>query len=203
MMVGHSLGGPYVTVFTKLYSAEVAGVVLVDPAHPDQFARFREIAGKSLMPTAGLARFGAAVAWTGLVRFQADAETPGSWPREIGRVTPAFLSTSVHALARETDAIPATLRTASELPSFGDRPFVVLTAGRGQSASALSQMGLTAEQGQRLRAASSALHEDQAARTSHGRHTVVPDASHYIQFDRSDAVIGAIRDVVHFVRGME
>lgn len=203
VMVGHSLGGPYVTVFTRLYGAEVSGVVLVDPTHPDQFARFREIAGKSLVPSAGLVRFGAAVAWTGLVRAQADAETPSSWPREIGRVTPAFLSTSVYALAREVEAIPTTLRTAGELQSFGDRPFIVLTAGRGQSSSALSQMGLTAEQGERLRAASSALHEAQAARARRGRHTVIPDASHYIQFDRPDAVIGAIRDVVHSVRGME
>jgi pimeloyl-ACP methyl ester carboxylesterase len=201
-MVGHSLGGPYVTVFTKLYGVEVAGVVLVDPTHPDQFARFREIAGKSLVPSAGLVRFGAAVAWTGLVRAEADTETPASWPREIGRITPSFLSTSVFGLAREIEAIPATLRAAGELQSFGDRPFIVLTAGRGQSSSQLSQMGLTAAQGERLQAASRALHEDQAARWRRGQHIVVPDASHYIQFDRPDAVIRAIRDVVHSIRGM-
>ena len=201
VMVGHSLGGPYVTVFTMLYGAEVSGVVLVDPTHPDQFPRYREIAGKSIMPSAGLVRVGAAVAWTGLVRAQADANTPDSWPHEIGRVNAAFLSASVHGLAREVEAIPATLRTASELQSFGDRPFVVLTAGRGPSTSELSQMGLTAEQGMRLRAVSTALHEDQAARAPYGRHTVIPDASHYIQFDRPDAVIGAIREVVNSVRG--
>ena len=200
VMVGHSLGGPYVTVFTKLYGAEVSGVVLVDPTHPDQFRRYREIAGKSIMPSAGLIRFGAAVAWTGLVRAQADASTPASWPREIGRVNAAFLSASVYGLAREVEGIPATLRAASELQSFGDRPFVVLTAGRGPSSSELTQMGLTAEQGKRLRAVSSALHANQAARAQRGRHTVIPDASHYIQFDRPDAVIRAIRDVVNSVR---
>jgi pimeloyl-ACP methyl ester carboxylesterase len=201
VMVGHSLGGPYVTVFTNLYGAEVAGVVLVDPTHPDQFPRYREIAGKSLMPTAGLVRFGAAVAWTGLVRAQADPEIPTSWPRAIGRAGPAFLSTTVYGLAREIEAIPVTLGEARKLESFGDRPFIVLTAGRGPSPSELSQMGITAEQGAQLRAVSSRLHEGQAARARHGRHVVVDDASHYIQFDRPEAVIGAIRDVVRSVRG--
>jgi pimeloyl-ACP methyl ester carboxylesterase len=201
-MVGHSLGGPYVTVFTNLYGAEVAGVVLVDPTHPDQFTRFREIAGKSLLPSSGMVRFGAAMAWTGLVRAQADTKTPATWPREIGRVTPAFLATSVSELAREVEAIPETLHAADELQSFGDRPFIVLTAGRGQSSSDLSQMGLTAAQGDRLQAASRALHEDQAARARRGRHVVVPHASHYIQFDRPDAVIGAVRDVVRSIRSV-
>ena len=68
-------------------------------------ASVRSRASRSL-PSAGLVRFGAAVAWTGLVRAQADAKTPASWPREIGRVTPAFLSTSVSGLAREVEAIP-------------------------------------------------------------------------------------------------
>ena len=41
LLVGHSLGGLYVHLFAKLYPAEVAGLVLVDPTHPDQLERFR------------------------------------------------------------------------------------------------------------------------------------------------------------------
>jgi pimeloyl-ACP methyl ester carboxylesterase len=39
LMVGHSIGASYVTTFTQLYGAEVGGIVLVDPSHPDQFTR--------------------------------------------------------------------------------------------------------------------------------------------------------------------
>src|SRR6185295_13804536 len=39
IMAGHSLGGPYVMTFTRLYPSEVAGIVLVDASHPDQVAR--------------------------------------------------------------------------------------------------------------------------------------------------------------------
>src|SRR5215204_6943645 len=39
VLVGHSFGGVYVRVFADLYPDEVAGLVLVDPTHPDQIER--------------------------------------------------------------------------------------------------------------------------------------------------------------------
>jgi pimeloyl-ACP methyl ester carboxylesterase len=63
-------------------------------------------------------------------------------------------------------------------------------------------MGLTREQGARLRDASRSLHDEQASWTTRGRHEYVPDASHYIQFDRPDVVIRAIREVVNAVRAL-
>ena len=37
LLVGHSLGGLYVQYFARRYPTEVAGVVLVDATHPEQF----------------------------------------------------------------------------------------------------------------------------------------------------------------------
>ena len=39
VLVGHSLGGPYVMGYTKYFGDEVAGLVLVDASHPDQVQR--------------------------------------------------------------------------------------------------------------------------------------------------------------------
>jgi pimeloyl-ACP methyl ester carboxylesterase len=39
VLVGHSLGGIIVRLYAHHYPGEVAGLVLVDPAHEDQFAR--------------------------------------------------------------------------------------------------------------------------------------------------------------------
>src|SRR4029079_17451033 len=39
VLVGHSLGGIIVRLYAHQYPGEVAGLVLVDPAHEDQFAR--------------------------------------------------------------------------------------------------------------------------------------------------------------------
>jgi hypothetical protein len=41
---------------------------------------------------------------------------------------------------------------------------------------------------------------DQATWSSRGRHTIVADATHAIQLDRPDVVIGAVRAVVDSVR---
>jgi pimeloyl-ACP methyl ester carboxylesterase len=43
LLVGHSIGGFNVRLFATQYPEEVAGVVLVDSAHPDQWARFRRL----------------------------------------------------------------------------------------------------------------------------------------------------------------
>ena len=200
VLVGHSIGGPYVMSFTHAYASEVKGIVFVDASHPDQFARFHEVAGKSLAPPPGEVKLGAALAWTGLVRLLPVGAAPESWPAETRRVSPAFLPMSVAGLAKETEAVPATLAAAREMRELGDRPLVVLTAGKEQPLADLGAMGLSREQGARLRTIMRALHDDQVTWTRRGRHELVDDASHYIQFDRPDAVIRATREVVAEVR---
>jgi pimeloyl-ACP methyl ester carboxylesterase len=50
LLVGHSIGGFNVRLFATQYPEEVAGVVLVDSTHPDQWTRFRRLVPR---PTAG------------------------------------------------------------------------------------------------------------------------------------------------------
>jgi hypothetical protein len=73
-----------------------------------------------MMPTPGVVRIGAALAWSGIVRLLPSAAPSASWPHEVDRVTHAFL------------------------------PLVVLSAGRAKDAESLRAMGLTPEQGARL-----------------------------------------------------
>ena len=200
VLVGHSIGGPYVMAFTQAYPSEVKGLVLVDASHPDQFARFRDISGKSLVPPPGEVKLGAALAWTGLVRLLTARAAPPSWPLEARRVAPTFLPLSVAALAKETPAVPATLAATRAMRQLDDRPLVVLTAGQEQPPAALHAMGLTREQGIRLRDTARVLHDDQASWSRRGRHEVVPDAGHYIHFDRPVVVVRATRGVVDAVR---
>lgn len=200
VMVGHSIGGPYVMSFTHAYPSEVKGLVFVDASHPEQFARFYAIAGKSLAPSPRIFELGAALAWTGLVRVLPTEAAPRTWSERTQRVAPVFLPVSVRAVARETEAVDATLATAGAFRELGDRPLVVLTAGKEQPAAALQSMGLTRAQGARIHDVTRMLHDDQATWSRHGRHELVPDATHYIQFDRPDVVIRATRDVVTAVR---
>jgi pimeloyl-ACP methyl ester carboxylesterase len=64
----------------------------------------------------------------------------------------------------------------------------------------LKVMELNREQADRMQAAWRGLHDDEATWSSKSRHELVPNATHYIQFDRPDVVIGAVREVVDSVR---
>jgi pimeloyl-ACP methyl ester carboxylesterase len=201
ILVGHSLGGPYVVLFTSRYGTEVAGLVLVDASHPAQFARFREATGKSMQPTTGTMAIGSALAWTGIVRLASGGAAPSTWPTVADVVPRAYLPTSVEALRREADALSATLAAAGRVRQLGSRPLVVLTATDKTSPAMLAAEGITQAQGVRMQAAWETLQADEATWSIDSRHERVPNASHYIQFDRPDVVIAAVRDVVARVRG--
>jgi pimeloyl-ACP methyl ester carboxylesterase len=200
VMVGHSLGGPYVVVFTGLYGEEVAGLVLVEGSHPEQLARFREATGRSMQPATGMMAVGSALAWTGIVRLAAGGAPPSTWPPVADVVPRAYLPTSVEALRREADAIPATFAAAGRVRQLGARPLVVLTATARAPSAALAAEGITQARSDRMRMAWETLQADEATWSTAGRRDMVPNASHYIQFDRPDVVISAVRDVVARVR---
>ena len=200
VLVGHSLGGPYVTLFASRYATEVVGLVFVDASHPGQFARMQEATGKDMKPPSGLLAVGSALSWTGLVRLASGGGAPASWPASAVAVSSAYLPTSVRALRAETDAVDATLAAAGRVHSLGDRPLVVLTAGAPMSRAELAREGIAEAQGARLLAARIALQDDQATWSTRSRHELVRDASHYIQFDRPDVVIAAVREVVSRAR---
>jgi hypothetical protein len=68
------------------------------------------------------------------------------------------------------------------------------------SAERLALEGVTRAEGARMQAAWATLQDDEATWSTRSRHAMVRDASHYIQFDRPDVVIGAVREVVARVR---
>ena len=47
IMVGHSLGGPYIRVFTELYPNEVRAMFLLDTTHPDRVEKITSIPKES------------------------------------------------------------------------------------------------------------------------------------------------------------
>jgi hypothetical protein len=111
----------------------------------------------------------------------------------------AFLPLSVEGLARETEAVSETLERERRESSLGDRPLVVLAAGRGPSADDLKALQITAEQGARVTEEHQVLSRDLATWSARGRYELVPNASHYIQRDQPGAVIGAVREVMGYL----
>lgn len=202
VMVGHSLGGPYVLTYTGLHGRDVAGLVLVDASHPDQVARLHDVIGRDLDQGAGLIRAADSLAWSGAVRLFAPKGSiaPDHAPPRATLVAAAWQPQSIHAAVRESNRLSQTLSVAGQYRRLGDRPLMVLTRTATAPPEALKALRLSADEGRRLEAEWRAMQDDEATWSTHSRHQVVPDASHYIQFDQPQVVIAAVKDVVGQVR---
>jgi pimeloyl-ACP methyl ester carboxylesterase len=201
VLVGHSLGGPYALAFTGRYGNDVAGLVFVDASHPDQRARLRAAVGKDIDPGNQI-KIGAALAWTGLVRLivAINPMFPPHAPDAIKSPADTFLPQALHAVLAENDALDATLATGKKSVHLGGRPLIVLTHGAAMPDTVLKSIGVTRAAANRMETTWLDLHNDEASWSSRSRHEVVAGASHYIQFDKPQAVVAAVHEVVSDVR---
>ena len=199
VLVGHSLGGPFVMSFTRKHGDQVAGVVFVDASHPDQVARMKAAGVNYPEPPAVLKAL-AALTWTGWTRIPSDEGAVANMPPAAAAASKAHMATSLPGAMKELDSVDASFAQGGRLRSLGDRPLVVLTALKPLPAEALAQLNMTRADAGRMQAAWKALHADEASWSSRSRHQLVPDASHYIQYDRPDVVVAAVEEVVADVR---
>jgi pimeloyl-ACP methyl ester carboxylesterase len=201
VLVGHSLGGPYLLVETHDRPDAVVGLVFVDASHPDQLERFKPVVDTKAKQDQ-LLRFAPIAARLGVVRLlarRAPAQNP-TVPARALQLDAAFSGRSMSSMVAEARSIAATLKEAGGDRDLGDRWLIVLTARKPPSDAELAQMGMTREQSDGMRAVWDSLHQEEAGFSSRSRRVRVDDASHYIQFDRPDVVIGAVRSVVDSVR---
>jgi pimeloyl-ACP methyl ester carboxylesterase len=200
ILVGHSLGGFYVRVFTSQHPDEVIGVVLVDSAHPDQMSRFRSVLGPKPLIQQVLFSTALAMAPMGLLRLAFDrGALKGVQKMFIGDATgeeaekaialytrPAFR----RMLIAETIAFRKSAAEVRSAGSLGDRPLVVLSAGK-------SPIGATEEQRQAGRRVWAELQQDLVALSSNGHRIVAEESGHFIQTDAPDLVVDAIAGMVN------
>jgi pimeloyl-ACP methyl ester carboxylesterase len=197
VMVGHSLGGPYMMMFTSLYESEVAGLVFVDVSHPDQVAPLKKIGISPELPPSSLIEV---LAKIGIVRLVSMQNTRPNAPPLVDRVEQAYLPQNIGSFLKEVQFSEAAIAAAGQFRQLGDRPLVVLTAMKKLSSDELQKMGMSEEKEMQRKALWKQLQADLATWSTRSRHEIVPDASHYIQFDRPDVVIKAVREVAIDVR---
>ena len=131
VVVGHSYGGLYAIRFAGQYPAQVAGVVLLDSSHPEQFVRTP--ADRALFTRTS--RFGTVLGWltrlgvTRAINFlPAHPDLP---PEQRGQVRAFNASTrQVITSVREFRASPQTSAQVRNTPNLGDKPLAVVTAGQ-------------------------------------------------------------------------
>ena len=201
VLVGHSAGGPYLMVETHDRPDAVLGLVFVDASHPDQLERFRPFLDTE-SKLQQILRFAPLAARLGVVRLLPgpDPAHNPTVPARVLELDGAFRGRSIGGMVAEARSLAASLHEAGGDRDLGRRWLVVLTARKRPGDAELAQMGMTREQSDRMRAVWDSLHDEEAGFSTRSRRILVDDASHYIQFDRPDLVIGAVRSVVDSVR---
>lgn len=200
VLVGQSAGGPYAMAYTRYFGAEVAGLVFVDPSHPEQVERVAALMTES---RSTFSRIAVALAWMGVLRAAAPLLVPPT-PYHTAHDTQAiraYAPASFSTQLMENDELDRTLPEADGFRELGDRPLVVLTAMAPYSEAELRGMRITPEQGKQVQAIWMQMHEEEASWSSRGRHVMLAKAGHDIQFDDPDAVVDAVLSVVDSVRG--
>jgi pimeloyl-ACP methyl ester carboxylesterase len=200
VLLGHSLGGPYIMNYTRQFGGNVKGLVFVDASHPDQIAKMTLPGKRPESPELPLIlRVMGKLSWTGLSRLLPVQGTPDE-PKAITDMRQAYLGHSMQGAIAEMTALPTIFAQGGKLRALGDRPIVVLTAMKPNSPEELQAQGLTPAEGLAHQKLWQGLHDDEASWSTRSRHQLVPDAGHYIQLERPDVVLRAVSDVVAAVR---
>lgn len=224
VLVGHSMGGEYVRVFSAKYPSEVAGVVLVDSTHPDQREPpmmvspinrmpplVRRLMCSTLLPI--VERFGV----MRIVHRNAVVDVLPQFSSEQAAAARAIRNQRVNGLETEVtqgcaatdgDAIqtdrgsgdPEVDGAARSAGDLGDRPLVVLTAGKyWKSDDPVAAQEIAAFHETWVKQ----LQPELARLSTSGKQVIVENSGHGIPEEAPEAVAAAVQKVVMELRKRE
>jgi pimeloyl-ACP methyl ester carboxylesterase len=220
VLVGHSIGGEYVRVFTAKFPSEVVGVVLVDSTHPDQREPPMMVSAINRLPTFARRLLCSALPLAeryGVIRFfmrNTPVDVPPQFRSEHSAAATAMRNQRVQAF--ETEATQGCMATdggairpdkgsgdpevdqaATSAGSLGDRPLIVLTAGqywKPDDPKADQEMAAFHE---------TWIHQLQpelASLSTNGKQLIVESSDHGMPQGAPWAIVNAVQDVVAELR---
>lgn len=206
VLVAHSFGGFNVRVYTAKYPADVAGLVFVDTSHEDQAGRLPPTLQKMMKDATTqlesqkkLARI---LIFFGIARLTVGDEGMAKMSKEF-RDQVKYLQLQakfVDATAGEMQSFSESANEVRAAGKLGDRPLVVLTAGKEVDLKDLPKGVSKQEMDDFQKVWMNELQVQLAQLSTHGKQIVVPDSTHMIPLERPDAVISAVRDVCEAVK---
>ena len=198
VLVGHSMGGYDIRVYTGQYPNDVAGMVLVDASHEDQDLRAPESTRKWSQD------YRKRPSWKkveyffqlhlGWARLMADRDAPAFWPKAFREEEDFLTLPAKHQFATiDEDQVFSTLSAAQvrSAGNLGDRPLIVLTATRQDDIPpGIPRKDAQAEEYLWVHQ----LQPELSRLSTHGKQIVV-DSSHEIPTQHPEVVISAIHEV--------
>jgi pimeloyl-ACP methyl ester carboxylesterase len=210
VMVGHSLAGMNVRVYADKYRDDVVGMVIVDGSHEDQSAEGWALSApgdkekydrylEDQHACIDAARQGLAPGTKMFEKCLGDTKDP-RFSAAINQAQAIYGATekwqAAVASERENVFYASADETRKTRSDFGDMPIIVLTHSpfptrTGESRNERNRKTLSWE----------GLHLRVAAMSTRGVNEIVPDAGHYIQYDKPQVVIDAVNQAVWISRG--
>jgi pimeloyl-ACP methyl ester carboxylesterase len=177
VLVGHSFGGLIVQHFARQNPQRVAGMVLVDATHEDQFRRLREL----VIPSGNARR---AFLVSGDAMY-----VPDGLPEDIRLLANGFSSRAQSIIVVRSEL--SFLHNGTRPAATGDLPDVplVVISHRMITPAASPREGKWEEMWMEMQL-------DLVARTQRSKHVIAGTGDHYVHIREPGIVIDAVRDIV-------
>ena len=198
VLVGHSFGGLIVRMYNGQYSNEVSGILLVDSTHEEWVEKLplsiKEMLNDDMKRRERQRLFAPILFRLGISRFMSKRLIE-SRDVPIGIRKTRYLSLQpkfIDATTSEAESFGEDAQLLKTSGTLGDKPLIVLTAGKGILGMPLSTKD--------LQDAHDLWVDDLQMRLVHlstrGKRIMISDSGHMIPFERPDAVISAVRDIL-------
>ncbi len=129
-----------------------------------------------------------ALSWTGIFRLMSPSPDPAA--SRATKIISAYAPVSFGAAIEEMEADSETFAAAKDAKSvIGSRPLFVLTAGLPAPALPKNFEGLWRT-----------MQDEEASWSPVSEHQIVADSHHYIQLERPERVVAAVRWTIDHVR---
>jgi len=213
VLVGHSFGGLTARLYAQRYPTEVCGLVLLDPASPQDWRSPSDERRAQLARANALCRHGRRAARlrvtdliVALVRLGAlDLARGFGRLVSFGDFSPADEGVLVPAAKLPPDVLDIAVRSwtrtrffealGSQISSISES---AAELADDQDFGTLPLVVVSSEVD--LDARQRSLHEQLASRSRRGQHLIATGSGHWIPLDRPDVAVAAVRDVLTFDR---
>jgi len=212
VLVGHSFGGLTIRAFASSHPRDVAGLVFVDPAHPEEWCEPSEADRERLQRGIVLCRRGAAAAKLGVAGLVARLASAGALDLARGIAAAASRRTlqrrDEEILAPVTKLpmeVRAVLRWMWTQPRYFEAlgsqiEHVCAGAAAVEPRPDYDSLPLVTISATTPSDARRPLQEALASRSTRGRHILAANSGHWIPLDEPQLVVQVIREVVEASR---
>jgi pimeloyl-ACP methyl ester carboxylesterase len=212
VLVGHSFGGLSIRAYATAHPDRVAGLVFVDPAHPEDWREPSASDRERLQRGVVLCRRGAAAARLGVASLVARLASAGALNLARGiaaAVSRRTLHRSDEEILAPVTKLPMDVRAALRWMWTQPRYFEALGSQIEQvcaSAAALDphpdygNLPLITISATEMTHARHQLQEALAHRSTQGRHIVATHSGHWIPLEEPEIIVSAIHEVVMAAR---